>query len=220
MTKRPNTSADIPAATQAGKPAKASAKVTDRRLAILGAALDCFLRHGVETTTIDMIREASSASTGSIYHHFGSKEGVAVELYLEGLRSFRAFQMAAFEGVTSLESGVRAVVYANVDWIGEQPDWARFLFNHRGVLAHAPDASGVRSELGTSQSAFAEWMAASLPPHQRLRWPLEAYLALVVGPVHEYARHWLAGQRTVPLESLREFFADAACRAVGLDGAA
>jgi hypothetical protein len=55
-----------------------------------------------------------------------------------------------------------------------------------------------------------------MPPGQRLRWPQDAYLALVVGPVHDYARHWLAGRRDTGLPELREFFAEAACRSVGL----
>lgn len=194
------------------------ARSSSRRDDILQAALRCFLQHGVEATSIDMIREASGASTGSLYHHFGSKERLAVELYLEGLRRFRAFQTAAFAGVTTLEGGVRAIVRANIDWIGQQPDWARFLFDHRNVLSHAGDEVGLKREQMAAQAAFAEWMQSQLPAHQRLRWPLEAYLALVVGPVHEYARHWLAGRRDVPLTDLSDFFAEAACRAVGLSG--
>lgn len=194
------------------------ARSSSRRDDILQAALRCFLQQGVEATSIDMIREASGASTGSIYHHFGSKERLAAELYLEGLRRFRVCQAAAFAGVTTLEGGVRAIVRANIDWIGQQPDWARFLFDHRNVLAHAGDEEGLKREQGAAQAAFAEWMQAQLPAHQRLRWPMEAYLALVVGPVHEYARHWLAGRRDVPLSELSGFFADAACRAVGLSG--
>lgn len=189
-----------------------------RRDAILQAALGCFVAHGVEATTIEMIRAASGASTGSLYHHFGNKERIAAAVYLEGLRRFRVLQAAYFESATTLEAGIRALVHAQVDWIAAEPEWARYLFNHRGVLAQAGLEASQRESLQESVAKAGEWFTARLPAGQRLRWPPEAYVALLVGPVHEYARHWLAGQRELPLTDLREFFADAACRAVGLPG--
>lgn len=191
-----------------------------RRDAILQAALGCFAAHGVEATTIEMIRAASGASTGSLYHHFGNKERIAAAVYVEGLRRFRLRQAAYFEAATTLEEGIRALVHAQVDWIAAEPEWARYLFNHRGVLEQAGLDAGQREALQASLARAGEWFMARLPAGQRLRWPPEAYVALLVGPVHEYARHWLAGQRELPLTDLREFFADAACRAVGLPVAA
>ena len=66
-----------------------------RRQAILDAALTCFLRSGVAGTTIDAIQRESGASVGSIYHFFGSKEGVAAELYLDTLRDYFDTYLAA-----------------------------------------------------------------------------------------------------------------------------
>lgn len=187
-----------------------------RRDAILQAALACFAAHGVEATTIEMIRAASGASTGSLYHHFGNKERIAAEVYREGLRRFRVLQAAYFGQAVTLEEGICALVHAQVDWIAAEPDWARYLFNHRGVLEQAGQEPGLRDELRQSLDTLGQWFQARLPAGQRLRWPPEAYVALLVGPVHEYARHWLAGRREVSLVDLREFFAEAACRAVGL----
>ena len=195
-----------------------SERSSTRRHVILQAALGCFAQHGVEATTIDMIRAASGASTGSLYHHFGNKEHIAAEVYLEGLRRFRAVQGAYLAPAQTLEEGIRAIVHAQVDWIVAEPDWAGYLFNHRGVLAQEGLEADYRAELQGAQAPVATWFLARLPAGQRLRWPADAYVALLVGPVHDYARHWLAGRRETPLAELREFFADAACRAVGLAG--
>lgn len=195
-----------------------SERSSTRRHAILQAALGCFAQHGVEATTIEMIRAASGASTGSLYHHFGNKERIAAEVYLEGLRRFRAVQADYLAPAQTLEEGVRALVRAQVDWIVAAPDWAGYLFNHRGVLGQAGVEADYREELQGSQVSVSAWFMARLPAGQRLRWPAEAYVALLIGPVHDYARHWLAGRRETPLADLREFFADAACRAVGLGG--
>mgnify|MGYP001588357039 CR=1 FL=1 len=189
-----------------------------RRQAIIRAALDCFSQHGVEATTIDMIRAASGASTGSLYHHFGSKERIAAEVYLDGLRQFRRQQSAYLDQAQTLEGGIRAIVHAHVDWIVENPAWADFIFHHRMVLTEVAAEPVLQAELQTSFTQVAEWMQTHTASGLRLRWPLDAYAALVTGPVHDYARHWLAGRRQTPLAELREFFAEAAIRAVGAAG--
>ncbi len=189
-----------------------------RRQAIIHAALDCFAQHGVEATTIDMIRTASGASTGSLYHHFGSKERIAAEVYLDGLRQFRLQQGEYLAQAQTLEEGIRAIVHAHVDWIVENPAWADFIFHRRMVLAEVAAEPVLQGELQSSFAEIAEWMKARTQSGVRLRWPLDAYAALVTGPVHEYARHWLAGRRKTPLADLREFFAEAAIRAVGVAG--
>jgi AcrR family transcriptional regulator len=48
---------------------------------VLGAALDLFTEQGYFNTSIPDIVKASSVSTGSIYHYFRDKEGIARSLY-------------------------------------------------------------------------------------------------------------------------------------------
>ncbi len=64
------------------KKAKARKRLTgdERRESILEAALGCFLEKGYIATTINDIREASGATTGSIYHFFDGKGALALAL--------------------------------------------------------------------------------------------------------------------------------------------
>lgn len=183
---------------------------------MLLAALACFTRHGVEATSIDMIREASGASVGSLYHHFGNKEGLAAEVYLEGLRDFRQFLAEKLRPVTGLESATRAIVHANVDWICANPDWARFIFGYRMVLAKADRESDLQAETRDAQGTIITQLERLLAPGQTLPWPPEVYQSLVIGPTHDYARNWLEGRRQKPLADLRDVFADAAWKSLGL----
>ncbi|MDY6978427.1 MAG: TetR/AcrR family transcriptional regulator [Pseudomonadota bacterium] len=48
---------------------------------VLGAALNLFTEQGYFNTSIPDIVKASSVSTGSIYHYFSDKEGIARSLY-------------------------------------------------------------------------------------------------------------------------------------------
>lgn len=183
---------------------------SDRHRLIIEAALACFSRHGVEATTIDMIREASGASVGSLYHRFGNKEGIAAEVYMQGLRDFRDSLEARLAGAGNLKDAVHAVINANIDWIVANPDWARFVFNHRMVLAQADrEQAFVEETAAATQKWWADVLA--LPGAEELaarKSPV--YASVLSGPVHDYARHWLEGRRKKSPTELREQFAEAA----------
>src|SRR3954452_639361 len=93
----------------------ASANNRDRRRAILDAALDAFEANGVLAATLDDIREGSGASIGSIYHHFGDKEGIASALYAQLLAEWQDGFVAALRG-RGAERGVRAAVDHHLRW--------------------------------------------------------------------------------------------------------
>ncbi|MFO7602578.1 MAG: TetR/AcrR family transcriptional regulator [Gammaproteobacteria bacterium] len=57
------------------------ARTTPATEQVLGAALNLFTEQGYFNTSIPDIVKASSVSTGSIYHYFRDKEGIARSLY-------------------------------------------------------------------------------------------------------------------------------------------
>lgn len=57
--------------------------MSDRKQSILDAALPLFVEHGYAGTTIADIRNSSGATTGSIYHFFAGKPGIAIALWQE-----------------------------------------------------------------------------------------------------------------------------------------
>lgn len=58
-----------------------TARTTPATEQVLGAALTLFTEQGYFNTSIPDIVKASSVSTGSIYHYFRDKEGIARSLY-------------------------------------------------------------------------------------------------------------------------------------------
>jgi AcrR family transcriptional regulator len=185
-----------------------------RRSAILEAALDCFDRLGYANATIDDVRLASGASVGSIYHHFGDKEGLAGSLYVEALRRYQASLLGAAEGFRGARGLVRGIVAHYIDWTLSNPQWARFLFETR----RAEGVAAVESDIRRETRAFFERLADRLARHvQRgeirpLPMPLMA--ALLIGPAQELARHWLRAGAPDELEDLKRELADAAWRAL------
>lgn len=54
-----------------------------RRKEILEGARSCFARHGYEGATVRLLEVATGKSRGAIFHHFGDKESLFLELARE-----------------------------------------------------------------------------------------------------------------------------------------
>ncbi len=67
--------------TEGGAAAERSA--SDRRAEILQLAADLFAERGFKATTVRDIAEAAGVLSGSLYHHFDSKESIIEELLRE-----------------------------------------------------------------------------------------------------------------------------------------
>lgn len=123
-----------------GQPNVASA---GRRQTILDAALACFEDTGVAATTIEQIRDRAGCSIGSLYHHFGGKEGVASALFIDGISDLNAGLLRRLEDCSNAEEGVRTCVLHYAQWVTGRPELARFLL-HAREIHFAPEA---RAEL-------------------------------------------------------------------------
>ena len=130
----PAITTDATEVTATDAPGPRAVATRQRRQAILDAALECFAALGYDQTTLTDIRTRAGASTGSIYHHFGSKERIAASLYLEGVRQTQVAGLAALLRTRTGRTGVAAQVGAYIDWVVANPELARFLF----AMRHAP----------------------------------------------------------------------------------
>jgi AcrR family transcriptional regulator len=163
-----------------------------RRRAILDAAITIFLKNGVAGTTIEALHRESGASVGSIYHFFGSKEGVAAELYIATLRDYFDAYLAALHGSSSARRGIEAAVRTHLEWVASNEVRARYLFHCREYEV----IEDSRPAIAALNEQFYGHATAWLVPHVekgRIK-PLPPRLcqALWMGPSVEYARLWLA----------------------------
>src|SRR3990167_10972321 len=98
---------------------------------ILHGALACVTEVGVDATTIEMIRDRSGASIGSLYHHFGNKERILAALYMAGTAQYAELLEQGFATADSAEACVKLLVTSYIDWVAANPDWARFVLHSR-----------------------------------------------------------------------------------------
>ncbi len=197
-----------------------AAPTSPRKSDILEAALECFNRLGYAQATIADVRRKSGASVGSIYHHFGDKEGIAGALYVEGLRRYQFSQMekvlggAPQTGAGTARGLIRGMVIHSIDWMISNPNWAQYLFEMRRKEGVAAAETEIRRET----AAFFIQLSTRMKPHvergEIRELPMEVMGALLVGPAQEIMRHWLRVGVPGNVNSIREELAEAAWRSL------
>lgn len=187
----------------------------DRRSDILQAALACFQEVGIEATSIEMVRQRSQSSVGSIYHHFGSKEGIVAALFFDVLDAQTNSMAQALSKASTAPDGVRALVLGYVDWVTHEPDRARYMFRARSLVAQGPQAEQLKQRAQQRNAALLAWFEPHRQAGTLIDVPCSLMPALVLGPAQSYCRAWLHASDGMPAPSLfREALADAAWRAV------
>lgn len=188
-----------------------------RKDEILQAALACISEVGVDATTIEMIRDRSGASIGSLYHHFGNKERILAALYMAGTAQYAELLEAGFARADSAEACVRLLVTSYIDWVAANPDWARFILHSRARV----EASELGEQLREANQCHYARIYQALDGYREQglfkAMPVDCFASLIIGPTHDFARNWLAGRTRTQLADCRELFAQAAWDSVKAD---
>lgn len=184
-----------------------------RRASVLDAALDCFTRLGVDSTTIGDIQKAARCSVGSLYHHFGSKEGIAEELFIEGISRFNRGMVRRLRRCGSAQESVKAVVRFYCDWTVRNRALASYL--HSRDIDFSEEARvRLKAVYESYISEVFGWFGPFVANGEMRALPPETYVPLISGPIQEYVRRWLSGHSERPLGAVKELFADAAWKSV------
>jgi AcrR family transcriptional regulator len=95
---------------------------TATRKRILDVTIDLYRDQGVAATTLKAVAEQADVSRGTILHHFGSADGLLGAVLDFVVESLELPDASIFEGLSGLDTRIRAFVDAIV------------LFNERSVL--------------------------------------------------------------------------------------
>ncbi len=186
-----------------------------RQKQIIEAALACFTEKGFTETSIADICRKAGASTGSVYHHFQSKAGLAAAVYLEGIRDYQSGMTRKLSEQESARDGIHAIVYYHLNWVKKNPDWARFLFQKR----HADFMGGIEAEMNQLNAEFAKAMSAwyqKCVEAGRLRiFPRDVLISLILGPCQEFSRIYISGYASSKVDDAARGIAKAVWASVG-----
>ena len=141
-------------ARAAAKKVKPRKRLTgdERRESILEAALGCFLEKGYIATTINDIREASGATTGSIYHFFDGKGALAMALLEDAVAGWSGESQSSSEAP---EAVIKASAGGLVSWGLKNPELFRFMDEIRTLAVTAPEFAGIADTLAEGQGSAA-----------------------------------------------------------------
>jgi len=184
-----------------------------RKASVLKAALECFAELGIESTTIHDIQRRAQCSIGSIYHHFGSKEGIAEELFLDGIQRLNRGMLKKIHASKNAEQSVYAVVDYYCEWSTRNQDMARYLSSRD--IDFSEEAKKRLHDIHRDYigSVFT-WFAPFVERGEMKILPVDTYVPLISGPIQEYVRRWLSGHHPNSPRKVKALFAEAAWNAV------
>ncbi len=93
----------------------------DRRELILREAAELFARQGVAATTVREIADAAGILSGSLYHHFVSKDEIVDAIVSAFLRELRARYEDVLAGGGDPPSRLRDLVAVSLETVAEHP---------------------------------------------------------------------------------------------------
>lgn len=181
---------------------------------LLTAALRVYATSGQQGFTVSAVVKASGVSLGSLYHHFGSFDGLAAALYIRCMGELFDEMVGALERSRTARTGIRAFVHAYLRFTKERRDAALFLHAsaYSGYLAvHAEE---IRVAKEAKLAPMAQWMGARMLKGEIAPVPPAVIEVLVIGPPCEAARRWLSDTYDVDLDEVARYLPDAIWRSL------
>lgn len=181
---------------------------------LLAGALDCFEERGLEATTIEDIRARAGSSIGSIYHHFGNKDGLVAALFFAAIDDQFDLVRPRLEAAGSVREALEAEIGGYLDWVTAQPRLARFLYRARAAVSGGPHGEALVERNKLRHRLSQAWLTRGIEAGEIRALPREAFLALLIGPSESYCRAWLSGHVKASPAQHVALFTEAAWRSV------
>ncbi|MEV0007748.1 TetR/AcrR family transcriptional regulator [Streptomyces sp. NPDC047973] len=181
---------------------------------LLDATLRVFTESGEQGLTVNAVVRASGVSLGSLYHHFGSLDGLVGAVCHRWLGRLLGDLATALSTSGSARAGITALVRAYLVFVQEHPGPA--------LLLHSPlaDRKGMAQgkEVRDTQEARVSEMEGWILPHvesgELAPLPTPLIESLVLGPVVAVARRSLSGFDDVDLDEAARLLPERIWRSV------
>jgi AcrR family transcriptional regulator len=130
------------------------AEPTDRRELILASAAEMFARKGIGATTVREIADAVGVLSGSLYHHFESKDAIVAEILGAYLASIRDRYAAVLASGKSPPECLHDLVLASLEVARQQPHATAIYQNELHYLREQPRFAGLQSAAASVQHTW------------------------------------------------------------------
>jgi len=120
---------------------------------ILTRALELFSAKGYDATSVREICEAAGVTKPTLYHFYGSKEGVYRAIVDGALERFRAEMLHALDGPGALRDRLVRMARTYIESTAREPELARFIM---ALIHTAPRSAPATDFVGFYESILAE----------------------------------------------------------------
>lgn len=177
---------------------QARGKATAERL--LDAAMDVYADRGPEGFTATAVVETSGVSVGSLYHHFGSFDGLAAALFARCSTELIDTLAEAIRPQQEAKAGVHAFVTAYLRWCVEHRDGAHLMLALPYLGHLRVHTEQLLDETVGDYAAIAAWFAPHIEAGRIAALPQHLLECLVIGPITELVTRWLIGMPGVDID--------------------
>tara|TARA_R110000772_G_scaffold41479_4_gene96414 strand:- start:71548 stop:72192 length:645 start_codon:yes stop_codon:yes gene_type:complete len=177
---------------------------------IMHCALACFEELGLEASKIEDIRLRAESSIGSIYHHFGNKEGLIASLFFLALDDQHAMIEPRMAAVCRPREAVEVMVKSYLEWVEQQPRLARFMYQARHTVAAGPRKDELIERNRQRFSPLLVMLQKGVESGEIRKLPREIYASLLIGQSENYCRAWLSSRVRGSPMGYQDLFAEAA----------
>ncbi|MER6747240.1 TetR/AcrR family transcriptional regulator [Streptomyces fungicidicus] len=158
---------------------------------LLDAALRVYGESGEQGLTVGAVTAASGVSPGSLYHHFGSMDGLLTALLMRWLERLLVRMVTALERSDSARAGVEALVRAYFAFIRDHRDAGLLLHSSRADELGMRQAKQLRDAQEARLSPLSAWVGRHIESGELAPLSVSVLESLILGPVIGVSRRWL-----------------------------
>ena len=140
----------------AEQPVRLKPVMADRRTRILEAATRRFAEHGFEATTVRQIADDVSILSGSLYHHFASKEAMLHEIVRDTVEKMSANVVRISKAPVDAEHRLTALILLELGEMTRNQQVHAILSNDRKFFRHKEEFAYV---VEAKREAYHAWCA-------------------------------------------------------------
>lgn len=187
----------------------------DARREVLAAAAAIAGEQGPDAISIKALTGRSGISNGSIYHHFGSRDGVIAALVLEAFADYQGGILRLLsEHAEDARAGIEGLVEHHLDWVERNPEDARLLMTRRDKVAAGPYGDRLSEQNREFLRAVGGWLDSQVEAGRMPALGIDLVHALAFAPAQELSSLWLAGRIESPPTAFSARLAPAAWAAI------
>ena len=123
----------------------------NKKQQLLDAALALFVNQGIYATSTASIAKTAGVATGTLFHHFPSKDALILELYKNIKQEF-ALQIAPFElDAAKLEQQAKVIWQQAIDWALANAEQQQFCLL---VMQYQPLSADTKAQIFADEFGF------------------------------------------------------------------